>query len=100
MERAMPVGDSPDVNCYGAVVRMLGLALLVGAVLLGVGMSSAARAAETSDLSIEITSSPYPFILGQVTRITYSIRVINNGPDTAGNVRITFPIPPNTTYSS
>jgi uncharacterized repeat protein (TIGR01451 family) len=51
-----------------------------------------------ADLSLSMTESPNPIRHG--TNFTYTIRVGNNGPDTATNLAVTDPLPNGSTFVS
>src|SRR5262245_36696629 len=64
--------------------------------LLAVAMMSLARlavasASPSADLSITNTTLPNPATLGK--NLTYGMNIINNGPETATNVRVTDALP-------
>ncbi len=50
------------------------------------------------DLAVTKTDSPDPDTLGQ--KVTYTMVVTNNGPDTATNVQLADPLPANVTFVS
>ncbi len=52
--------------------------------------------AATADLSITNTTMPRPATVGK--DLTYGMNVINNGPDTATNVRVTDALPAGVTF--
>jgi uncharacterized repeat protein (TIGR01451 family) len=54
-------------------------------------------AANTADVAITVSDSPDPVVPGESIRYTQT--VTNNGVIPAQNVTVTFPTPPNTTYS-
>jgi uncharacterized repeat protein (TIGR01451 family) len=54
-------------------------------------------AANTADVAITVTDFPDPVVAGE--SILYTQTVTNNGVIPAQNVTVTFPTPPNTTYS-
>jgi len=58
----------------------------------------APAAAPRIDLAVKKTDSPDPNVLG--SRLTYTIVVRNNGPDTAHDVVMTDPLPAQTTFES
>jgi uncharacterized delta-60 repeat protein/uncharacterized repeat protein (TIGR01451 family) len=53
---------------------------------------------QSADLTVAKSGSPNPVIAGQ--EITYTITLINNGPDAAANVTLSDPTPPGTTFQS
>ncbi len=56
------------------------------------------NADEIADLAVAKSGSPDPVVAGQ--NITYTITLINNGPDAAANVTLSDPTPPGTTFQS
>jgi uncharacterized repeat protein (TIGR01451 family) len=52
----------------------------------------------SADLAVFKTGFPDPAFTGKT--LTYTINVINNGPDPASNVELSDPLPPNTTLFS
>lgn len=54
-------------------------------------------AANTADVAITVSDFPDPVVAGE--SILYTQTVTNNGVIPAANVTVTFPTPPNTTYS-
>ena len=65
--------------------------------LLLLSLTVATRAA-TADLSITNTTMPRPATVGK--DLTYGMNVINNGPDTATNVRVTDALPAGVTFGA
>ncbi len=54
----------------------------------------------SADLSVtSLNGAPSPNVMAGST-ITYSINVVNNGPDAAGNAWVKLPTPPHTTFVS
>ncbi|HZD17261.1 MAG TPA: DUF11 domain-containing protein, partial [Actinomycetota bacterium] len=51
-----------------------------------------------ADLSIAKTDAPDPVVAG--TTLTYTIQIDNDGPDPAGNVKMSDPLPAETTFES
>src|SRR3981189_2422250 len=77
--------------CFLAATSLIAVLLLAG--------SSAAQ--ERADLSITNTSTPIPATVSTSTvprNLTYNMNVINNGPNRATGVKVTFMLPNRVTF--
>ena len=64
----------------------------------GNNTGSASVSTTSADLSIAKTDSPDPVAAGQ--SLTYTVSVVNNGPDAAGNTTVTDTLPPGVSFIS
>jgi uncharacterized repeat protein (TIGR01451 family) len=75
-----------------------GLGVLTGDIIISQSKASLKCAPPTSDLTITKTGSPNPVAVG--ADLTYTLKVGNNGPDTAEDVIVTDTLPLGSTFVS
>ena len=78
-----------------ALVALIGILIWIFAISPGRGSASAG---ESADVSLAITDAPDPVVRGE--RLTYTLTVHNDGPDSASGVSVSEPVPVGTRLES